>query len=409
MGINLIAMAIPAFVGLIGVEYLVSRVRRRELLRLHDSVSDLGCGIGNQIVGLAYKGVLFAAYVWLYDNHALLELPGWAAWALALVGVDFTYYWWHRASHRINAMWAAHIVHHQSEDYNLAVALRQAWFTGTSSWVFDLPLALLGVPPVAYATSAAISLLYQFWIHTQTIDRLGPLEHVLNTPSHHRVHHGTNAAYIDKNYGGILIVWDKLFGTFEPEVEPVSYGTITPLASFNPVWANFDYWAKLARLAVAAPRLRDKLAVWIKPPEWRPEGLPPVRIPTDAELAERPLYAVPSSPAIDLYATVQFVPAIAATTAILFTKDHAPLWVTAVAGTLTVVTVMTATALYEARRWAVPTEAARLAAVMAFTVGLAMQGQVWGWAVATTALASGIWLATVRGRVEITRAAAVSR
>src|SRR5690606_31238042 len=152
---------------------------------------------------------------------------------------DFAYYWWHRASHRISFLWAAHVVHHQSEDYNLAVALRQAWFTSLSSWVLNLPLAFLGVPPLVYGVCAALNTLYQFWIHTRLVGKLGPLEWVLNTPSHHRVHHGIDAPYLDTNYGGVFIVFDRLFGTFVEETHEPRYGTLDPIRSFDPVWANF--------------------------------------------------------------------------------------------------------------------------------------------------------------------------
>ena len=187
--------------------------------------------------------------------------------------MDFFYYWFHRWSHEVNAGWAAHIVHHQSEEMNLAVALRQSVFQGALSWVFYLPLALVGFPPAMFLTVSALNTLYQFWIHTRAIGKLGPLEWVLNTPSHHRVHHGRNPKYIDRNHAGSLIVWDRMFGTFQEEEEEPVYGITRPLASWNPVWANFHYWAELWRTARRATRLQDRFRIFWKPPGWRPEEL----------------------------------------------------------------------------------------------------------------------------------------
>jgi sterol desaturase/sphingolipid hydroxylase (fatty acid hydroxylase superfamily) len=255
---NPIALAIPFFFLLIAVELGVARAQRRPRYRFADAIADLGCGIGQRVTLLFYEGALLALYAGVYAHARLLDLGRWpvAAWVVALLGVDFTYYWWHRASHRINALWAAHVVHHQSEDYNLAVALRQGILTPVTSMPFALPLALLGVPPLIWAAAEAINTLYQFWIHTETVRGLGPLDAVLNTPTHHRVHHGANPRYLDKNYGGIFIIWDRLFGTFEPEVEPVVYGITKPLRSFNPLWAQVHELGELGRRARRGGRAR---------------------------------------------------------------------------------------------------------------------------------------------------------
>ncbi len=251
--VDLVALAIPAFLLLIGVEVVLARRLGRRVIRFTDATADIACGIGNQIAELWWKGLFFVLYVWCFEYRLIDWGDGRVApVVLGLVGVDLCYYWWHRASHGTNLMWAAHVVHHQSEDYNLAVALRQAWFTGLTSMPFYLPLALLGLPPWAYALGMGVNLLYQFWIHTELIGRLGPFEWVFNTPSHHRVHHGVNPEYLDKNHGGILIVWDRLFGTFEPEVAPPVYGTTEPLESFDQVHANLDHLGFVANLAQVA-------------------------------------------------------------------------------------------------------------------------------------------------------------
>ncbi len=272
---NYIAMAIPVFFLLIGAELWWERREAREVARLNDAVADLSTGTLQQILGLFAKTALFAAYAFIYQQWRLFEVPAsaWWAWVVCFLGVDFFYYWFHRFSHESNFAWAAHVVHHQSEDYNLSVALRQSAFQQFISTPFYWPLALLGFPPAMFLALSAANTLYQFWIHTEAIGRLGPLEWVLNTPSHHRVHHGSNPQYIDRNHGGTLIVWDRLFGTFEPEGERVIYGVTKPPKSWNPVWVNVHQWVELARLARRAPRWRDKLQVWFRDPSWLPEGV----------------------------------------------------------------------------------------------------------------------------------------
>ncbi len=234
--------------------------------RLHDSLTDLSCGITEQIVGLFLKGLLFLGYLGTYayatrsginlvDVEAILPAASGLAAIVLFLGVDCAYYWFHRVAHEYNAPWAGHVVHHSSEDYNLAVALRQGTFQGLFSWVFYLPLALIGFPPAWFAAVSSFDTLYQFWIHTRLIGKLGPLEWVFNTPSHHRVHHARNPKYLDRNYAGTLIIWDRMFGTFQAEEEEPVYGLVKPLNSWNPLWANLHVWGELFRDAWLAPRL----------------------------------------------------------------------------------------------------------------------------------------------------------
>ena len=273
MALNPIVVASPFFFVLIVLEVARLRQQNKEF-RFNDAITDLGCGLGDRICSVFAKTFLIIPYMALYEEYALFELSTMSpwTWVIGMLGVDFFYYFYHRFSHRVNIGWASHVVHHQSEEYNLCVALRQPWFGRTIGWFFYLPLAILGLPVEVYATCYAINLVYQFWIHTETIDRLGPLEWVLNTPSHHRVHHGTNPVYVDRNYAGILIIWDRMFGTFEEEKEPVLYGTLKPLRSWNPVWANVQPWIAIAQHAGAQERLIDKIKVWFKPPGWTPAG-----------------------------------------------------------------------------------------------------------------------------------------
>jgi sterol desaturase/sphingolipid hydroxylase (fatty acid hydroxylase superfamily) len=360
---NYIALAIPVFLMGIGIEVLIARRVGRRPYRFADAVADLGCGVAQQAAGLPVAAALLAGYAWLWEHHRLVELRTGSPWPwlIAFVGVDLIYYWWHRLSHRVNLLWAAHVVHHQSEDYNLAVALRQAILTDYTAWPFYLPLALLGVPPIVYATIHSFSTLYQFWIHTELVGRPGPLGSVLNMPSHHRVHHAINPRYLDKNYGATLIVWDRLFGTFEEEHERPVYGVTKPLGSFNPLWAQLEPVVALARAALQAPRLVDKLRAPWMPPDWRPAGAPP----HEPLALDRPKYAVaPSRPVVG-YVFAQFALIIAGTFFLLLYGLRLPAPALAAAVALLLASVAVSAGLLEGRRWAWPAEALRLALVVA--------------------------------------------
>ena len=356
---NYIALAIPFFFLFIGVELLVARARRRSVYRLPDAVGDLGCGVAQQIVVVFTGAALLAVYAGIYERWRLhtFAASSAVAWVLAFVGVDLVYYAWHRLSHEVNVLWAAHVVHHQSEDYNLAVALRQAIATSFTSLPFYLPLALLGVPPLVYATTAALSTLYQFWIHTELVGKLGPLEAFLNTPSHHRVHHAVNPRYLDRNYGATFIVWDRLFGTFAEESEAPIFGTVKPLGSFDPLWAQVAYWVELWRKSRALPRRRDRLRLWVARPDWPPDpSHPPV-------VEARPKHDRPLSRAAGLYVAGQFVPVVAVTFLMLLHAQDAARGLLLAGAAFVGVTLLALGALLDGRRWARPLEAARVASL----------------------------------------------
>jgi sterol desaturase/sphingolipid hydroxylase (fatty acid hydroxylase superfamily) len=335
-----ITASIPLFFVLIGVELAVGaatgRLRGpRPLYRWADALVDLGCGVSSQVTGMVLSTVVAAgAYVAVYGSCRLGSWPeGVGGVVIAFVLVDCLYYWWHRASHRVNLLWAAHVVHHQSEDYNLAVALRQAMFTALTSIPFYLPLAVIGVPPATFFLCSSLNTLYQFWIHTRLIGRLGPLEWVLNTPSHHRVHHGINPRYIDKNHAGVFIVWDRLFGTFAPEDDEPVYGTVGGFKSANALFANLEPLLSLWAVARQA-RGWDRLFVLVRPPEWRPEG--PIQIPEPAgELRWRP---EASGGAVAWTAAWLVVSAAALTWCLIYQHDR-PLVQVAAAGVLILWTV----------------------------------------------------------------------
>jgi sterol desaturase/sphingolipid hydroxylase (fatty acid hydroxylase superfamily) len=271
---QVIVLATPVFLGLIAFELAVGVARGRNTYRLADALSSIGLGAMSQVVGVFTRLFTVGLYTLAFEHVSLWQLPAdslWV-WLFALLGYDFCYYWLHRAGHRVAVLWAAHVVHHQSEDYNLSTALRQTSSGFLLGWVFYLPLAVIGVPPLVFGTVALIDLLYQFWVHTEHIGKLGGFDRWLCSPSNHRVHHAVNDRYLDRNYGGILIVWDRLFGTFaeEDDGEPCVYGTRAPLHSWNPLLANLQVYRDLLRDSWHTRRWADKWRVWLTPPGWRP-------------------------------------------------------------------------------------------------------------------------------------------
>jgi len=307
---NYILYAIPFFFLLIALELLADRWRGISTYRLSDSINSLSAGVLSQASGLLTKGLGLIGYLLIWENIALfqfdLESP-WV-WVLAFVLYDLCYYWNHRIGHERNVFWASHVVHHQSEDYNLTTALRQSSSGFLLGWIFYLPMALIGIPPVVLVTVGALNLLYQFWVHTRHIPKLGWFEWFFITPSNHRVHHGQNPRYMDRNYGGVFIVWDRLFGTFQEELdeEPVIYGVTTPLASWNPLWANLHFYVQLWRDAVRAASWWDKLRIWFMPTGWRPADVA-ARYPLEKhELRDFIKFDVPLNRGQKLYAALQF-------------------------------------------------------------------------------------------------------
>jgi alkylglycerol monooxygenase len=370
---SLIALAVPFFFLLIGLELAVARAKKRSVYRAGDAMGDIGCGMLQQVLLVFLTGATLALYGWVYDKHLLVaELTAPVAWAVAMIGVDFLYYWWHRMSHEVAVLWAAHVVHHQSEDYNLAVALRQSILTSFTAVPFYLPLAVLGVPRVVFSAVYAISTLYQFWIHTELVGKLGWLEEWLNTPSHHRVHHAINPRYLDRNYGAILIVWDRLFGTFAREDEAPVYGVIKPFHSYNPVWAQIEPLVSLAARSARAPRLGDKLRVWFVSPSFTPEGLPPYPGLEDGSYVNRPKYDPKARPGLVAYVAIHFTAAVAITSVIMFEQQTAPRPLLAAGTALVLLTLATTAGLFEGRRWARPLEVARLVGVVGLLAGWKM-------------------------------------
>jgi len=407
MTLNPIGIAVPFFFLLIGIEWRLL-ARRREAPQFNNAIADMSCGLGEQLIGVFARGAVIFPYTWLYENHRAWSLDSGSAWTwvLAFVLGDALYYAYHRFSHRVNFAWATHAVHHQSEVFNLSVALRQPWFTQFYSWLFYLPMAILGVSPVVYTTSFAINLLYQFWIHTEVIGKLGWFEWIFNTPSHHRVHHGINPKYVDKNYAGILIVWDRMFGTFIEEEERPQYGTLKPLQSWNPLWANLALWWGMLQGAWNAERWRDKLTVWFAPPGWSPEtGVPdPASLFPPEELG----YDADGARSLHRYILVQLGLQGAVMAPLLSLEAEVDGLVSALAATSVFWVVAIWAGWFESKAWAWPGEWLRLVALAGMSVAVAVIYEPLApllYIGPVVAIGNGAWLWSIANRNRRTQAA----
>jgi alkylglycerol monooxygenase len=415
---GIIQASIPLFFLLITVELLYARFGRRSLYRLNDSISDLSAGTISQIAGVFTKVLLIGAYAWIAE-HARVQrfwpVAAWPAgswrtstggidpanimgWCVAFVVVDFAYYWFHRVSHEVNLFWAGHVVHHSSEEYNLAVALRQSAVGGLLSWIFYVPLALLGMPWEQFAVCYALNLVYQFWIHTRAIDRMPAwCERVLNTPSHHRVHHGVNPEYQDRNYAGVFIVWDRWFRTFTVERQEPVYGLTTPLRSWNPLWAQVHQYIAIARNVWYARSWSDRWHHVFGAPGWRPEEqggavvVPAVSRETFTVFDP----AVPS--ALSRYALTHFVLTIPPALWLLSSADALPFGQLSAGAFYIVLALTNVGGALEARRWAFMAEQARLGALLIAGLALVVTSYwVAGGLLLAGCSASLVWLWAMR-------------
>ncbi|MGR6873769.1 sterol desaturase family protein [Pseudomonas sp. HK3] len=270
---NYILMAIPGFLVLILLELAWAHYKKQDVYRLNDAINSIAMGILSRITQILYAAVPFSFYAYFYEDFALFEWQSnlWT-WLAAFVLYDFSYYWVHRIGHTMNISWASHVVHHSSEEYNLTTALRQTSVPNVIGWVFYIPLAFMGFPPIVLISVGSLNLLYQFWVHTQAIDQMPKwYEFLFVTPSNHRVHHAKNKRYIDKNYGGVFL-WDRLFGTYQAELkeEKVVFGISTQLASWNPVWGNLHFLTALCKDAWRTKSWKDKLTLWFRRTGYRP-------------------------------------------------------------------------------------------------------------------------------------------
>ena len=271
---NLIHYAIPFFIITVIIEIILTVKIRLEEYEFKDAATSITMGLGNVILGLISKSLVLTVFLFFY-KFRLFTIPfAWWSWILVLFAEDFCYYWFHRTSHENRLFWASHVVHHSSLKYNLSTALRQTWSGSFYSFIFWIPLILLGFHPVMVLVQISVSLLYQYWIHTELIHKLPNwFEAVFNTPSHHRVHHATNPQYLDRNHAGIFIIWDRLFGTFEPEVEKPVYGLVKNINTYNPVKVAFNEWIQMFKDAFASKTsFSNRLKYLVKPPGWKHDG-----------------------------------------------------------------------------------------------------------------------------------------
>jgi alkylglycerol monooxygenase len=353
LNINPIVLSIPVFFILIGIELLVERFTHKELYRFPDAIANLSCGITSQLSGLFLKIFAVGIYQYLFEHFAFLTLEKtWLYWLVLLLLVDLSYYWAHRMSHEINLFWGGHVVHHQSEEYNLSVALRQSSLQVIWTFGFSLPIAFLGFETFDFALVMALNTLYQFWIHTETINKLPKwFEFIFNTPSHHRVHHGRNPKYIDKNHAGSLIIWDRMFGTFQPEEERPTYGITKPINSWNALWANVSHYAEMGRDLKQIPNWSDRFKYLFKKPGWLPESMGGYRAAPEVDKATYRKYDTPSPQSLNLYVLFQYVVVLAGTALFLFNAQEFDLGEKAFISVLVCWAVVNCGVLFEQRPW----------------------------------------------------------
>ncbi len=274
---NIIHVAIPFFILAMLLELYVTTKRHIKTYEAKDAFASIAMGIGNVLIGFISKALVLLAFAFVYEHFRFFTIPiAWWSFVLVFIFDDFSYYWFHRISHECRLFWASHVVHHSSQHYNLSTALRQTWSGGFFSFIFWLWLPLLGFHPELILLQMSVSLLYQFWIHTEAIDKMPKwFEAVFNTPSHHRVHHGSNPLYLDRNHVGILIIWDRIFGTFQEELESenVLYGLTKNINIFNPIYIAFHEWVAMFKdVFTRQMPLKYRLLYLVKPPGWRHDG-----------------------------------------------------------------------------------------------------------------------------------------
>jgi len=364
MSLNPTVIAIPVYFLLIGIELLVHRIKATKSYRLNDALTNINCGITSQVTGAFLKVLSIGFYTYIYEQFRFETIPNSAmTWIVAFIAYDFFYYWAHRMSHQVNLFWGGHSVHHQSEEYNLSVALRQSSTQIIWTSLFYTPMALVGIDPLVLLSVSGFNLLYQFWIHTESIDRLPKwFEAVMNTPSHHRVHHARNPKYIDKNHAGTFIIWDKMFGTFRVEEEKPMYGITKNLNSWNPLWANIAHYSDMLSDLKTIPKASDKLKYIFKKPGWLPGSLGGYRAPLEVDKTTHQKYDLHAVKAVNTYVFIHYVILLIGTAFFLFNMERFDknLLEKSVMGGLIILSTISFGALFESKNWAFPLEVLRL-------------------------------------------------
>lgn len=360
-----ILFAIPFFLLLIGIEILVSRLRKQRWYRFNDAIANLNIGVGQQAVTLFSKIFLGGVYFYFFSQFGLFSIPQ-SVWSFlgALLLFDFLFYWAHRWSHEVNFLWGAHVVHHSSEEFNLSVALRQSWFHNLLAFFIFLPIPVMGFAPMTFFQAAAAHTIFQFWIHTEAIGKLPRIiEWIFNTPSHHRVHHGRNPQYIDKNHGGVLIIWDRLFGTFAAEDERPAYGITTPVKSWNPAWANLHYYAEMLQKMKLMSRWRDRLRMLVARPGWLPEELGGMQPVPEVQREAVQKFDARATRWLHAYVLVQFISILVGLSAFMYHFKNVSLFYQVTFFSILILSTMICSAVMENKPWVGVAEYIRLGLV----------------------------------------------
>lgn len=362
MNLSPVVIAIPMYFILMAIEMIALRFQKHPGYRLNDAITNINCGVISQVTGVFIKILSIGIYTLIYEKLAVFHIPN-NLWTFLLLFFlyDFCYYWAHRMSHEINLFWGGHVVHHSSEEYNLSVALRQSSTQTIWTFFFYFPLAILGFDPVMLILASGINLLYQFWIHTEAIDRMGFLEKFMNTPSHHRVHHGRNPKYIDKNHAGTFIIFDKWFGTFQEESEKPTYGITTPVKSWNPVWVNLAHYANMREELKMIPNWSDKVKYLFNKPGWLPDYLGGYRAPQEIEPDYQKFDTVlPSS--MNWYVFAQYILLLLLTGFFLFKVESFSWLPKVLVSAIIIWTTVSFSGIFEKRTWYLPLEVIRVLA-----------------------------------------------
>ncbi len=359
----LISLAVPVFFLMIGIELVYGYASGKNNYRLNDSVAAISLGLISRIPPMLNLGVQGIVWTSIATNYNLQLLPNdsWVTWLIAFVLYDVCYYWMHRMSHEIKVLWASHVVHHQGEEFNLSTALRQTSSGWLWKWIFYTPVFFVGVPGEVFFTVAAINLLYQFWVHTEHIGKLGMLEYIFVTPSNHRVHHAQNPEYIDANYGGVFILWDRFFGTFieeRDELKP-TYGTVKPLRSWNPIWSNIEIYDQMIRDSFHTKGIKNKIKVWFSSTRWRPDDVMEKFPHFSNDMDNFVKYDPQCDSAIKSFSLMQFITNSIISTALIFTVSDQSYLVTCAVAVMLVFSTTLVNLILENKQWAVNLEIIR--------------------------------------------------
>lgn len=391
MDLSPVVLAIPVYFLLIGIELVIQWYSKKELYRLSDAITNINCGIIQQLSGLGFKVLSVGAYVLVFEYLRVFTIPVTIYSSLILfIAADFCYYWAHRISHEINLFWGGHVVHHQSEDYNFSVALRQSSFQVIWTFAFYLPLAVIGFDPYTFLFVSAIVTVYQFWIHTEMIGKLGWLEWIFNTPSHHRVHHGKDPKYIDRNHAGVFIIWDKIFGTFQEEEEKPTYGITKPLNSWNPLWANFDHYAFMWKELKTINGFGNKLKYIFYKPGWLPREMGGYRKATEVDKNVYTKFEPEISKSNAWYVLVQFLVILIVTSLFIFQSGSYNTFEKSTIVLFLILSMVTLGGILESKKWAIIIEYFRMFGLLTiyiagifteWTPGILSHVAIFAWAI----------------------------